>query len=170
MKIIYLLGFVTVLLSGCGYHLAGKADLDPVFESTHVSHQNRGGEIAKLLEEQFKVNGVKLVDKDNASALVEVLYERREKDILSVDEDGKVREYELILLVGIDVRNAEGKKILNNQKIRLTRDFLFDIDAVLGKSSEETKIYQEMREDVARLILYRMQAVTSEVEETQEEQ
>ncbi len=161
---------MTVLLSGCGYHLAGKADLDPVFESTHVSHQNRGGEIAKLLEEQFKVNGVKLVDKDNASALVEVLYERREKDILSVDEDGKVREYELILLVGIDVRNAEGKKILNNQKIRLTRDFLFDIDAVLGKSSEETKIYQEMREDVARLILYRMQAVTSEVEETQEEQ
>ena len=160
---------MTVLLSGCGYHLAGKADLDPVFESTHVSYQNRGGEIAKLLEEQFKVNGVKLVDKDNASALVEVLYERREKDILSVDEDGKVREYELILLVGIDVRNAEGKKILNNQKIRLTRDFLFDINAVLGKSSEETKIYQEMREDVARLILYRMQAVTSEVEETQEE-
>ena len=154
------------MLSGCGYHLAGKADLDPVFESSHVSHQHGGSAIAQLLIEQFKVNGVKLVDQENASALVDVLYERREKEILSVDEDGKVREYELILLVGVDVRNADGKKLMNNQKIRLTRDFLFDINDVLGKGSEENKIYQEMREDVARLILYRLQAVSSEIEET----
>ena len=72
-------------------------------------------------------------------------------------------------MVGVDVRDAEGKKLMKDQNIRLTRDFLFDIDDVLGKGSEENKIYQEMREDVARLILYRLQAVSSEVEETQEE-
>ena len=169
MKILYLLSFVIILLSGCGYHLAGKAELDPVFESSHISHKNRGHIIAELLRKQFEVNGIKLVAREEASALVEVLYERREKDILSVDEEGKVREYELILMVGVDVRDAEGKKLMKDQNIRLTRDFLFDIDDVLGKGSEENKIYQEMREDVARLILYRLQAVSSEVEEAQEE-
>ncbi len=172
MRLVKLLIIVIsfALVSGCGYRLAGKADLDPVFESTHVGYKGRGRAMAELLEEQFKANKYELTSAEQATALVEVLYDNTDREILSVDEDGKVREYELILLVGIDVRNAEGKKILNNQKIRLTRDFLFDIDAVLGKSSEERKIYQEMREDVARLILYRMQAVTSEVEETQEEQ
>ena len=164
-----MLSFVIILLSGCGYHLAGKAELDPVFESSYISHKNRGHLIAELLRKQFDVNGIKLVAKEEASALVEVLYERREKDILSVDEEGKVREYELILMVGVDVRDAEGKKLMKDQNIRLTRDFLFDIDDVLGKGSEENKIYQEMREDVARLILYRLQAVSSEVEEAQEE-
>ena len=164
-----MLSFVIILLSGCGYHLAGKAELDPVFESTFVSYQNRGRNIADLLKEQFEVNGVNLVSKEEASVLVDVLYERREKDILSVDEEGKVREYELILMVGVDVRDVDGKKLMKTQKIRLTRDFLFDIDDVLGKGSEENKIYQEMREDVARLILYRLQAVSSEVEETEEE-
>ena len=158
-----------ILLSGCGYHLAGKADLDPVFENSHVSYQNRGRVIAELLEKQFEVNGVNLVSKEEASALVNVLYERREKDILSVDEEGKVREYELILLVGIDVRDVEGNKLMRDQNIRLTRDLLFDIDDVLGKGSEENKIYQEMQEDVARLILYRLQAVSSVVDDTQEE-
>ena len=120
-----MLSFIIILLSGCGYHLAGKAELDPVFESTFVSYQNRGRNIADLLKEQFEVNGVNLVSKEEASVLVDVLYERREKDILSVDEEGKVREYELILMVGVDVRDVDGKKLMKTQKIRLTRDFLF---------------------------------------------
>jgi LPS-assembly lipoprotein len=153
------------LMSGCGYRLAGKADLDPVFESTHVSYQGRGQAMAKLLEKQFKANKYELVSAEKASALVEVLYENTDREILSVDEDGKVREYELILSVGIDVRDSEGKKLVSNQEVRLTRDFLFDINDVLGKGNEEQAIYQEMRADAARLILYRMQAISLEVEE-----
>ncbi|MDW3094171.1 MAG: LPS assembly lipoprotein LptE [Gammaproteobacteria bacterium] len=153
------------LASGCGYRLAGKADLDPVFESTHVSYQGRGHEMAELLEKQFEINKYRLVSAEEASALVEVLYEITEKEILSVDEDGKVREYELILRVGIDVKDSEGKRLVQNQEVRLTRDFLFDINDVLGKSNEENAIYQEMRADAARLILYRLQAISLEIEE-----
>ena len=157
------------LLSSCGYRLAGKADLDPVFETTHVSYQGRGRLMAELLEEQFKANKYQLVEIDKASAVVDVLYEITERDILSLDEEGKVREYELILRVGVDVKDAEGKKLINNQEVRLSRDFLFEINELLGKSGEEGKIYQEMREDAARLIIYRLQAITLEVTEEGEE-
>ncbi len=150
------------ILSGCGYKLAGKADLDPIFESSHVSYQGQGEKVAELLEKQFKVNQVALVSKEQASVLVDVLYEKKEREILSVDEEGKVREYELILQVGVDVKNTEGVKLMQDQNIRLTRDFLFDINDVLGKGSEEEQIYQEMREDAARLIIYRLQAISSE--------
>ncbi len=153
------------LLSSCGYRLAGKADLDPVFETTHVSYQGRGRLIAELLEDQFKVNKYQLVERDQASAVVDVLYEITERNILALDEEGKVREYELILRVGIEIKDAQGKKLINNQEVRLSRDFLFEINQLLGKSGEERKIYQEMREDASRLILYRLQAISLEVEE-----
>jgi LPS-assembly lipoprotein len=78
-----------------------------------------------------------------------------------VDENGKVREYELILQVGIRLEDEKGKVLIKNQNIRLSRDFLFEIDDVLGKTSEREQIYQEMREDIARLIVYRLQAITS---------
>jgi len=162
-----LLIIVTALavVSGCGYRLAGKADLDPVFESTHVSYQGRGHAMAELIEKQLEVNQYQLVSAEKATALLEVLYETTDREILSVDEDGKVREYELILSVGVDVKDSEGRKLMRNQEIRLTRDFLFDINDVLGKGSEEQAIYQEMRADAARLILYRLQAVSLEAEE-----
>ena len=161
--IIFIIAFS--VLSGCGYRLAGKADLDPVFESTYVAFESGGQTMAELLEKQFEVNKIQVVAKEQASALVTVLYERTERQVLSLDDDGKVREYELILRVGVDVRDSEGNKLLESQDIRLTRDFLFDINDVLGKGSEEQKIYDEMRQDVARLIIYRLQAISSEIEE-----
>ena len=166
LKLLIIVAALSVVTS-CGYRLAGKADLDPVFESTHVSYQGRGQAIAELLEKQFEANKYKLVGAEQASALVEVLYENTDREILSVDDNGKVREYELILSVGIDVKDSEGKKLVSNQQVRLTRDFLFDINDVLGKGSEEQAIYQEMRADAARLVLYRLQAISLEVEETE---
>ena len=112
-------------LSACGFRLAGKAELDPVFENTHVGYQSGGSEI------------------------------------LAVDAQGKVREFELIMRVGVDAKSAEGETYLANQDIRLTRSILFDINDVLGSQREQEAIYQEMREDISRLIIYRLQTVSS---------
>lgn len=158
-KISVLIG---LLLSGCGYQLAGKAELDPVFKHTHVSHQAGGQRIAALLEKQFTINGVNLVDAGQASVRVNVLYEHTSREVLSLDETGKVREYQLILKTAVDIRDPAGRLLVKSAEIRLTRDFLFEINQVLGKANEEQQIYQEMREDIARLILYRMQAVSSQ--------
>ena len=168
MKIIKLIIILlcAIVTSACGYKLAGKADLDTVFDKTHVAYQAQGRAMAELVESQLEVNKNELVSAEDASAIVTILYERTEREILSVDEDGKVREYELILQVGFNVVDADGKRMTNNQDIRLSRDFLFDINDVLGGSREERLLYQEMREDAARLIVYRLQAVSTVTEES----
>ncbi len=162
---IVLLMLLLFVASACGYRLAGKADLDPVFEKTHISYQGRGREVAALIEKQFEANQYAIVERDQATAIVDVLYEHREREILSLDEDGKVREYELILQVGVSVKDADGRVLMNNQDIRLSRDFLFEINQLLGNTSEEQKIYEEMRADASRLILYRLQAVSVAAED-----
>lgn len=147
------------LLSGCGYRLAGKADLDPVFENSHITFAAGGQLIAELVEEQLHANGVDIVEIDEASAIINILYERSSREILSVDEQGRVSEYELILRIGLNVVDADGKVLINNQDFRLSRDFFFEIQEVLG--NEERVIYDELRQDISRLIIYRLQAVST---------
>lgn len=165
---ILVVAVMLMVVSACGYHLAGKADLDPVFEKTHVSYQGRGRAVAELIEKQFQSNKYQIVPAEQASAVVKVLYETTNKEILSLDDDGKVREYELILRVGFNVQDAEGNVLIKNQEVRLSRDFLFEINELLGNVSEEQKIYQEMRADASRLILYRLQAVSVNIEDSTE--
>jgi len=113
-----------------------------------------------LLQRQFQENKFPLVEKAQALIVIEALYEKTSKRILSVDSDGKARMYELELVVGIGITDADGEKLLSNQNIKLSREFLFDVNSVLGKSSEEQEIYSEMRNDVARLIMHRLKALS----------
>lgn len=154
-----IVALIGLLLSGCGYRLAGKADLDPVFENTHVTFAAGGQRIAELVEEQLAENDIDIVEQEEASAIVNILYERRTREILSLDEQGRVSEYELILQIGLNVVDVDGKVLIRNQDFRLSRDFFFEIQEVLG--NEEQVIYDELRQDISRLIIYRLQAVST---------
>lgn len=156
----FILGITLLSLSGCGYRLAGKADLDPVFDQTHVAYVGNGKRVADLLEVRLRANEVNLVGREDATAVISILYDYSEKNIQSLDNDGNVREYELVLEVRFDVADSEGKKLLAPQELRLSRDLLFDVNDVLGVQEEERQLYDEMREDAARLVLYRIQAIS----------
>jgi LPS-assembly lipoprotein len=159
MKKILLVIVAALILNACGFKLATKADLAPMFAKTSVSYETDADVMANVVISQFKANDIQIVGAEEATADLTILYETKNKEILSVDEKGKVREYELILQVGIRLTDETGKALIKNQNIRLSRDFLFEIDDVLGKTSEREQIYQEMREDIARLIVYRLQAI-----------
>lgn len=161
MNKIFVVIVATLMLNACGFKLATKADLAPMFNKTSISHEAGADVMADAVVSQFRANEIEIVGADVATAHLTVLYETKNKEILSVDENGKVREYELILQIGINLQDETGKNLIKNQNIRLSRDFLFEIDDVLGKSSEREQIYQEMREDIARLIVYRLQAIKS---------
>ena len=148
------------LLAACGFQPAGKVKLDSRFANTHIYTASNAAIMVDLLQRQFQENKFPLVDQAQASVVIDVLYEKASKRILSVDSNGKARMYELELVVGIAVKDAEGEKLLPNQNIKLSREFLFDINSVLGKSNEEQAIYNEMRKDTARLIMHRLQALS----------
>jgi outer membrane lipopolysaccharide assembly protein LptE/RlpB len=49
--------------------------------------------------------------------------------------------------------------LLKNQTISLTRDFAFNENNVLGKAAEAELLREDIEDDLARLILYRLQAI-----------
>ena len=158
-RVISVLALISLLMA-CGFQPAGKVKLDARFAKTHIYTLSNAAIMVDLLQRQFQENKFPLVDQTQASIIINVLNEKTSKRILSVDSDGKARMYELELVVGIAVKDAESKNLLPNQNINLSRKFLFDINSVLGKSSEEQEIYTEMRNDAARLIMRRLQALS----------
>jgi len=145
------------LCCGCGFHLAGGGDFADELSNTHVQRVSSSKDMSRLLEKSLRANQINIVEAENATAVVRILSDETEKAVVTLDSDGKAREFELFLRVTFDVINAEKKELLGKQFIKLDRNFVFDKNNLLGANEEEQKLLQEMRKDAARLIVYRLQ-------------
>ncbi len=149
------------ILNGCGFHLAGTGEFSDSLQNTSVHSITASRELISLVERNLIYNQINVVDTEQATALLNILEEQTEKVILTVDNDGKAREYELILRVNFDVKGIDDNYLLSEQNISLSRDFVFDKSDLLGANEEEQKLFNEMRNDVAKLIVHRLQAINN---------
>ena len=97
---------------------------------------------------------------DTADSVLKLQGEQYEKRTLSVDPTtGKGREFEVTYSITFSLRSVEGEVLLRRQSIELQRDYLFDVDQVIGKSQEEGLLQAEMRRDAVQRILRRIESV-----------
>ena len=147
---------------GCGFHLAGSGDFSSSLDNTSVQSAASSRELVRLIEKNLKSNQINVVGIDQATALINILFEETEKVVLTVDSDGKAREYELILKVTFDAKRPDKSFLLREQSISLNRDFVFDKSDLLGANEEEQQLFSEMRRDAAKLIVYRLQTISDQ--------
>ena len=139
------------LLSGCGFQLRGSADLQGL-KSVRIDTGST------ILRDELAVF---LVDDKKApvDAVLSAYDENYQRRVLSVDSNtGKAREYELAYTVKFNLVDGDGEALVSEQRVRLVRDFVFDEDAVIGKSREEDVLRREMRRDAVQHILRRLTA------------
>jgi len=148
-----------VQLSACGFHLADQGEFSPQLNHTYVQAPTINKQLVQSIEKNIRANGLNVAASEEATAILHVLNEEKEKSVLTLDNDGKVREYELLLKVDFEVRGSDKNILLNKQSIELSRDFVFDKSDLLGANEEEQDLFNEMRNDVARLIIYRLQTI-----------
>jgi len=100
--------------------------------------------------------------KDNqkdAEATLDITNESREKIILSLNSQGRVREYALYYRVTIRVRDNKNVELLSPTQIVLKRDISYNENQVLAKEAEEAMLYRDMQTDLVQQILRRMAAI-----------
>ena len=113
----------------------------------------------KELRSTMRASGAELVDDQAAAAsTLKVDFEQRTRDVISVDTLGRAREYRLIYRLTFSVL-AEGKNVIERSKIQLTRNLLFNPEAVLGVAEETENIYKDMVRDSTGQVLLRLQAL-----------
>jgi LPS-assembly lipoprotein len=144
-----------VQLSGCGFHLRGQQNLP--FDTLAVPGSSPL--TAEIKRAVVSGSNVKVVDDAAAAdAVLNILQERSEKVILSLNSQGRVREYQLRYLVRFKVSQPKGADYLPPNSIVLTRDMTFN-DQVLSKEGEEALLYNEMRSDFVQQAMRRMAAI-----------
>ncbi len=160
-----LFGFAASLLlaahlTGCGFELRGRASLPDDIRSVHV---NAPAALRDELQIFLEGGGAELAESGtSADVTINVSSETYDRRVLTVDPNtGKEREFELAYSVAFDVKRANGTPVLASQSVRLIRDYVFDPDAVIGKSREEGVLREEMRRDAAQQILRRIRAAIS---------
>jgi LPS-assembly lipoprotein len=150
-----LLACATLAAAGCGFQLRGQQSFP--FETINVpTNTPLGVELQRNIASASE--RTKLVPSAaEADAVLSVLTEQQEKVILSLNTQGRVREFQLRYRVVYRVAGPKGADFVPPTAIVLTRDITFN-DQVLAKEAEEALLYREMRSDMVQQIMRRLAA------------
>ena len=148
-------------LSACGFALRGSGGTyDMPFKTISLGFADTsalGTELRRNLRGGDRV--VVVDDAAKAEARFEVLSENRAKSILSLNAQGRVREYLLTYTLVFRVLDNKGDELLGPTEVALKRPLIFDEAAVLAKESEEALLYRDMQTDLVQQIMRRLAAV-----------
>ena len=154
------LACTALALTACGFKLRGQQTFP--FDTISVPNNTPLGfelkrNIAAANEQTKLVENVA-----DADAVLSIMGEAQEKVILSLNTQGRVREYQLRYRVVFRVSSPKGIDLVPPTSLLLTRDITFN-DQVLAKETEEAQLFREMRSDVVQQIIRRLAAATPAV-------
>ncbi|MCS7101327.1 MAG: LPS assembly lipoprotein LptE [Burkholderiaceae bacterium] len=146
---------LALLLAGCGFKLRGARELP--FATIYLSTGTQsalGAELARNI--RAGTSTAVVAERAQAQAILEIVSERRERDILAVNAQGRAREYTLRLRLAFRLLDAQGRELIPLTELAATRDIAFNEAQVLAKESEETLLYRDMQSDLVQQILRRL--------------
>lgn len=146
------------LLAGCGFHLRGTGGDRVAIGAINVSAANAHGEMQRTLERTLTDAGVRIEEEDKAPWSVRLLGETSTRRPVATSSDVKVAQYGLRLEVSFTLDAAGGKTVIPETSVSAERIYRFDSSSFAGNSEEESLLYDEMRRDVARQIMQRIDA------------
>lgn len=157
-----LLFAITLTLSACGFQLRGASSTQMPFKTIFLGLPDNSA-LGSELKRYIRSGGSTTVvtDQKEAEAIMEVLGEVREKVILSLNSQGRVREYTLYYKFRFRVKDNKGQELMVPTDITLKRDISFNESAIMAKEQEEQQLYREMQSDLVQQILRRLAALNS---------
>jgi LPS-assembly lipoprotein len=151
-----LLALPALALAGCGFQLRGSADLP--FRTLFAAFPP-GSTTATEFARMLRGGGTRLVDRpQDAEARLDVLEERREKEIVGFSGTGRPREYQIRLLFTFRVVDAQETELVPPTQLILRRDITTTDTQYVAKEQEEALLYRDMQRDLVQQLLRRLAA------------
>ena len=155
------LALLVSLIQACGFQLRGALDLSQDISPIYLQ-QNNLFELGREIKALLNANKLQIAENEQqAKAQLALLSETRGRRVLSVDSNGRGREYLLNYTVNFSIKikqttgiNQQGRQ----DTISVRRSLLYEPEAVLAVDNESEILYKDMQRDVARLILLKLQA------------
>jgi len=153
----FVLCLLVLALSGCGFQLRGTADLP--FKTIYMPPATQPGVALNLRRNiQAGTRTTVVDDPKSAEAVLEFTRESRDKTILSLAANGRVREFELQYSVSFRVHDNKGGDFVPASTVLLKRAVTFNDTDILAKEQEDQQIYRSMESDMVQQIMRRLEA------------
>ncbi|MCF8179657.1 MAG: hypothetical protein K9J74_14210 [Sulfuritalea sp.] len=160
--------FVILLLAGllaaCGFKLRGSAEL-PGYKlpfTTITLNLAPTSEFYAQLKRSIEASspGTRVVeDVQIAEAVMVVLGDTSQKNILSLNASGRAREFQLIRTFSFKLSGSgatAGVTYIPPSTITLRREITFSDDLVLSKESEEILLWRDIQGDLVQQLMRRL--------------
>jgi len=152
---------MTVVLSGCGFHLKHSDGLVEKFPEVYVQTNNPKGELARLVKLRLVGANIKVLTAPNEeTAIIRLISEKQSKRTISLYATAQNAEKEIgyIMKYSLKMPNYTPK----NFSVNLYRDFLYDSTQALAKSREEEQLIEELRVVAADHIISTMLSIEND--------
>ncbi len=151
-----------LLLTACGFHLAGKRPLPPSLASVYIDsvrpYQVSEPPVEAALRAGLRRRGAEVTSEQEKAATIIRLSEFKDRrEVLSVGGDGKAIEYLLVSSVRYEVI-SNGRALLPPDTLMASRDYSFQPQQVLAKEAEEQRLREYIQSELAELLMLRLEA------------
>lgn len=159
---------LSLLLAACGFHLRGQGAFALPFQKLYVQSPNDYAPFITELKSALQANNVQVTESpEQAQLTLQIVSEVVDKQILTLSNAGRVREYRLQYRISLRAYDKEQQEWLSPEEITLRRDFSYDDSQVLAKEQEEALLYQNMRTDAVQQVMRRLNHAHSPLEAPQ---
>ncbi len=154
----------SLTVSACGFHLRGDGGHYTLPFPTMYVGLPESSPLAIDLKRNIRVNGGTTVvnTAKDADGIIEVLTnpeKTKQKTILSLNSNGRVRQYLLTYNIVFRILDKQGGELLGPTTITLTRTIDFNETQLLAKEQEEALLYKDMQTDLVQQMMRRIAAV-----------
>lgn len=151
----FLAGVLLMAAAGCGFQLRGAYNLP--YEALFVSVPEGSVVGAGLKRHILASGGTRLVDDPKkAQATFLRAGEKRDTLILSLSASGRVREKRLRYQYAYRIVDANGRDLVPQGYVELTRDVTYSDSASLAKTQEEDLLWRDMENDLVQQLMRRL--------------
>jgi len=158
IKIYRLLSLLLLLqlVTACGFQLQTRSELPPEMSRTKLEVQSPNSEFARRLGSHLEQNGVKVVTSSDKAAVLEVPVNRTRKEIQSIGENARVREFLLRHTVQFRLLDSEGNEMIPMQTFEQSRVYSFNEQDILAAERENEFLRNDLADSMARMVVRRL--------------
>ena len=149
-------------LAGCGFKLRGVPEF--AFRTLYIAAPS-GSPLARELRRTLQAAGGQLTlltepaQLPQAQAVLDLLQEQQERNVVGLTASGQVREMQLRLRIKFKLRTPAGDELIPETELLQQRDISDSETIALAKEAEEALLYRSMQTDWVQQLTRRLAAV-----------
>lgn len=147
---------VLILLNACGFHLQSKPELPPEMQRTRLEIQGPYTQFARRLETHLEQSGIDIVTAPDGAAILEVPVNATRKEIQSIGDNARVREFLVRHTVQFRLLDSKGVELIPLQTFEQSRVYSFNEQDILAAEREDEFLRDDLADTLARMVVRRL--------------